>query len=93
MPLAISCHRVNIWYHTDLHDQWKRVTPGQFLFNDLQLAKLVSTNDGPSYSSTFSHFFQAEARKKTAPRFARSDRRYSKAYLWKFARKNMEDLT
>ena len=26
MPLAISSQQVNIWYHTDLHGQWKRVT-------------------------------------------------------------------
>ena len=26
MPLAISCRGVNIWNHTDPHDQWKRVT-------------------------------------------------------------------
>ena len=26
MPLAISSQRVNIWYHTDPHDQLKRVT-------------------------------------------------------------------
>ena len=26
MPLAISSQRVNTWYHTDPHDQWKRVT-------------------------------------------------------------------
>ena len=26
IPLVISSQRVNIWYHTDPHDQWKRVT-------------------------------------------------------------------
>ena len=26
MPLAISSQRVNIWYHSDPHDQWMRVT-------------------------------------------------------------------
>ena len=25
MPLAISSQRVNIWYHTEPHDEWKRV--------------------------------------------------------------------
>ena len=50
IPLAVSSQRVNIWYHSDPHDQWKRVTwPKTNTGLGLSLgAKLVSTNDRAS---------------------------------------------
>ena len=67
--LAISSHRVNIWYHTDPHDQWKRVTWPVF-FNGLGPslgAKIVSTNGRPSTFSIIFRLFPSGGEKKIAP--------------------------
>ena len=62
MLLAISSQRVNVWYHTDPHDQWKRVTCGLFfIFYGLGLflgANLVSTNEGLHILYYFSGVFK-----------------------------------
>ena len=74
MPLAISGQRVKNWYHTDPHGQWKRVTWPVF-FNGFGLspgAKLVSTNDWPSYSSIIFRLFPSGGEKKVAPHFGRT---------------------
>ena len=42
MPLAMPSQRVNIWYHTDAHDQWKRVT-WTIYFNGLGLSLEAKT--------------------------------------------------
>ena len=58
MLFVISSQRVNIWYHTDPHDHWKRVTWPVF-FSGLGLsleAKLVSTKDRPSIFQFYSGF-------------------------------------
>ena len=49
--LQVTSQRVNIWYHRDPHDQWKRMICGQKTISGLGLSlligvKLVSTNNG-----------------------------------------------
>ena len=47
MPLATSSQRVNIWYHTDPHGQWKRGILASFFF---EWPRAVSTSrSGNSY--------------------------------------------
>ena len=55
MPLAISTQMVNIWYHTDPHEQWKQVTWPVFFVDGLTLSlgantlfTVVSTNEKAS---------------------------------------------
>ena len=44
MPHAIATRMSHIWYHTDHHEQWRRVTkPVFFLFWDLGLALAAKT--------------------------------------------------
>ena len=69
MPLAIYSQRVNIWYHTDLHDRCKRVTwPAFFLRHGAvswrEKEKLVSTNHRPSMFSIMFRLFTNRGEQK-----------------------------
>ena len=89
----MSSERVNIWYHTDHHDQCKGVRgcQGRKKITSLGLsleAKLVSTNDRPSIFSILVGLFPSGGEKQNAPHFARSGWTYSKACPYNFREKN-----
>ena len=85
IPLAVSSQRVNIWYRSEPHGQWKRVTWPKKQITGLGLslgAKLVSTNDRPSLFSKIFRLCPSGGEKKyCVPHFARSGWTHSKACL------------
>ena len=84
VPLAISSQRVNIWYHSDPHDQWKRVTWPVFLYRPRAVSRSEPRIDQRQAFNTFNNTFRlfpAGAKKTFATHFARSSWTYSKACL------------
>ena len=60
MPLATSSQRVNIWYHTGPHDQWKRVRGwhGQFIFPRPRAVSRSETRIDQLHAFNFSIIFR-----------------------------------
>ena len=82
--------RVNIWYHSDPHYQWKRFTWPVFFLRPWAVS-WSETRIGQRWQAfiqcvqQYLGFFQAGAKKTTAPHIARFRWTYFKACLQKFS--------
>ena len=59
MPHAIATRMPHIWYHTDRHEQWKRVTYPVFFVKDL--GRALATKMCPDQSQTFEEVNNSQA--------------------------------